>query len=271
MITIENVSFKYKQGAEILKDVNLTIEEGKCIAVIGKNGSGKSTLGRLIAGITKPSKGNILIDELNTRKKESFLEIRKKIGIVFQNPENQILFSTVKDDMIFALNNLKMDTIEQRVKRALEQVNMQGFESKDTYELSLGQKQRIAIAGALAIDTKYLVLDEPTTMLDPNGKEAIYSIVEELKKQGYTIIYITNVMDEILLSDSVIVMEDGKLVNQFAKNELIDHIEEIQKSGIKIPTILQTVLELKENGIEVQPKEWTMKELVKEIVRVCKK
>lgn len=271
MITIKEVSYKYKQNKEVLTNINLEIPEGQSIAIIGKNGSGKSTLGRLIAGITKPTKGSIKIDELDTKQKENFIPIRKKIGMVFQNPENQILFSNVKDDMTFALKNLKMDKIEERIKQALEQVNMQEYQNSDTYELSLGQKQRITIAGVLAIQTKYIVFDEPTTMLDPMGKEAIYSIVKKLKEQGYTIIYITNVMDEILLADKIMIINQGKIQNSFDKTQIMEHIEEIEKSGIKIPTIVNTIIELRKNGIEINPTKWTMEELIEEIVKVCKK
>lgn len=271
MIKIENLNFKYKSGEEILKDINLEIQEGEFISIIGKNGSGKSTLARLIAGITKPSSGSIHIDELEVTKKESFLLLRKKIGIVFQNPENQILFSNVKDDMSFALKNLKMDNIEERIKNALQQVGMQDCENQDTYELSLGQKQRITIASLLAVNTKYLVLDEPTTMLDPMGKESIYQIVSTLKKQGYTIIYITNVIDEILLADKILLMEQGRVKLSFPKTEIMEYIAPIEECGIKIPTIVSTIVELRKNGIQIHPKEWTMEELVKEMIRVCKK
>lgn len=272
MIQIQNVSFKYKEGKEILKDINLPIKEGEFISIIGKNGSGKSTLARLIAAITEPTAGNITIDDINTKEEKNFLELRKKIGIVFQNPESQILFGKVYDDMAFALKNLKVDSnqIEERIKVALEKVGMATYENKESFSLSLGQKQRITIASVLAVDTPYLVFDEPTAMIDPKGKEEIYKIVQDLKKQGYTIIYITNVIDEILLSDKIIIMEEGKIAHTFAKTEIMKHIEQIEACDIKIPTIVKTVIELEKNGITIQPKEWTLEEVIKQIVAICK-
>ena len=272
MIQIQNVNFKYKDGKEILKDINLNIKEGEFISIIGKNGSGKSTLARLIAAITEPTAGNITIDGMNTKEVKNFLDIRKKIGIVFQNPESQILFGKVYDDMAFALKNLKVEQnqIEGRIKIALEKVGMATYEGLESFSLSLGQKQRITIASVLAVDTPYLVFDEPTAMIDPKGKEEIYKIVQDLKKQGYTIIYITNVIDEILLSDKIIIMEEGKIAHTFAKTEIMKHIEQIEACDIKIPTIVKTVIELEKNGITIQPKERTLEEVIKQIVAICK-
>lgn len=271
MIQIQNVNFKYKEGKEILKDINLQIKEGEFISIIGKNGSGKSTLARLIAAITEPTAGSITIDEIDTKDAKKFFDIRKKIGMVFQNPESQIIFGKVYDDMAFALKNLKMNQIEERIKTALQKVEMETYEQKESFALSLGQKQRITIASVLAVDTPYLVLDEPTAMLDPKGKDEIYKIIQELKKQGYTIIYITNVIDEILLSDKIIIMEDGKIAHTFYKTEIMEHIQEIEECDIKIPTIVRTVIELEKSGIKIKPKEWTLEELIKEIVTICKK
>lgn len=269
MIQIQNVSFKYKEGKEILKDINLDIKEGEFISIIGKNGSGKSTLARLISAITEPTAGTITIDGIDTKEAKNFLEIRKKIGIVFQNPESQILFGKVYDDMAFALKNLnvKPEQIEERIKVALEKVGMATYEEMESFSLSLGQKQRITIASVLAVDTPYLVFDEPTAMIDPKGRDDIYQIIQELKKKGYTIIYITNVIDEILLSDKIIIMEEGKMAHTFHKTEIMEHIQEIEACDIKIPTIVKAVIELEKNGIKIQPKEWTIEELIKEIIK----
>ena len=159
MIKFENVSFKYKNGDTILENLNLDINEGEFISVVGKNGTGKSTLLSLVTGLVKPTKGDILIDDINTKSKKDFLELRKKIGIVFQNPDGQVLFPRVYEDLEFALKNLELDDRSKRIKEALDIVNMKGFEEKDTYELSLGQKQRINIASVLAVKPKYIVLD----------------------------------------------------------------------------------------------------------------
>ena len=146
MIELKDVSFKYKNGNSVLENINLEINDGEFVCIVGKNGSGKSSLLNLMAGIFKPTKGEILIDGISTKSKKEFIELRKKIGIVFQNPDNQILFPNVFDDMEFALKNLNIDNKEERIKNALVTVNMNAFEKSDTYELSLGQKQRINIA-----------------------------------------------------------------------------------------------------------------------------
>ena len=193
MIKFEDVSFKYNNSKNyILENLNLQINEGEFISIIGKNGTGKSTFLNLISLIVKPSKGNILIDNINTKSKKQFIDLRKKIGVVFQNPDNQILFPNVYEDMEFALKNLEIDNRSLRIKDALEQVNMEGFENFDTYELSLGQKQRINIASILAVKPKYIFLDEPTTMIDSIEKENIYNCLLKLKKEGYTIVFVTN-------------------------------------------------------------------------------
>ena len=231
---------------------------------------GKSTLAKLIAGIVKPTKGQVLIEGKDTKKKENFLEIRKQVGIVFQNPENQIIFNSVEDEIRFGLENLNMGDIEAKTREALKKVGLEGKEKKESYTLSLGQKQRLTIASILAMQTKYIVLDEPTAMLDPKGKEEIYKIVKQLKKEGYAIIYITNIIDEILLSDTIWVMEDGKVKTTFEKQEILEHIEEIEKSDIKIPEVITLLRDLKQQNIKIDLKDWTMKELVQKLVEKCR-
>ncbi len=227
---------------------------------------GKSTLAKLIAGIVKPTKGQVLIEGKDTKKKENFLEIRKQVGIVFQNPENQIIFNSVEDEIRFGLENLNMGDIEAKTREALKKVGLEGKEKKEAYTLSLGQKQRLTIASILAMQTKYIVLDEPTAMLDPKGKEEIYNIIKQLKKEGYAIIYITNIIDEVLLSDIIWVIEDGKLKTTFEKQDILEHIEEIEKSGIKIPEVITLLRDLKQQNIQIDLKDWTMKELVQKLV-----
>lgn len=257
MIEIKNVNFKYKTGDIVLKDINLTIKEKEFVTIIGKNGSGKSTLLKLIGGITKATEGQILIDEINLSDKKKFMDIRKKVGIVFQNPENQIIFNNVHDDLAFGIKNLSLDNVDERIKKSLETVGMSEFENTEAYNLSMGQKQRITIAGVLSMGTKYLVMDEPTAMLDSEGKETVYAVVRKLREEGYTIIYATNVMDEILYSDRVIVMEKGVVAKEFKSNEILDNIEYLQSLNIQIPPKVQTLLKLREKGIKV-----TLEELI---------
>ena len=271
MIKFEDVSFKYNNSKNyILENLNLQINEGELTSIIGKNGTGKSTFLNLISGIVKPSKGNILIDNINTKSKKQFIDLRKKIGVVFQNPDNQILFPNVYEDMEFALKNLEIDNRSLRIKDALEQVNMEGFENFDTYELSLGQKQRINIASILAVKPKYIFLDEPTTMIDSIEKENIYNCLLKLKKEGYTIVFVTNNINEILLSDKIYILNNKQIQYIIPKDKILENIKTLEECNIKIPDILEIILSLKENNINVNLKDWTISEMISEIIRVCK-
>lgn len=233
---------------------------------------GKSTLLNLIAGIYKVSNGEILVDGINTKSKKEFLNLRKKISIVFQNPDSQILFPRVYDDVEFAIKNLNLDNSQERIKKALEKVNMLEFKDKDTFELSLGQKQRINLASSLAISPKYLILDEPTTMIDWKEKENVYKIIKELKKEKITIVFVTNNINEILLSDKVFVLQDKNVKYSFNKNEILENAKLLENIGIKLPDVIKIILSLKENGINIEPlKDWTIDEMIGEIIRICKK
>lgn len=232
---------------------------------------GKSTIGKIISGLEKPNKGQVTIDDINTADKKSFLEIRKKVGVVFQNPENQILFNNVFDDIAFTMKNLSIENYEEKIEKSLKRLNMESFLKSEAYDLSLGQKQRVTIAGVVATDPKYIVLDEPTTMIDPQGKEDVYNMVRELKKDNYTIIYITNLIDEILMSDRVAVIEDGRIINIFDKKDILSQIEFLKEHGIKIPGFVELVYELKNKGIDIDIKEWNKEEIIKKIIEVSAK
>lgn len=264
MIRLENVSFKYKESNKILDNISFEVHDGEIISIVGKNGSGKSTIGKLIAGILRLKEGNIFIDDLNIKKHQK--EIRDKVGIVFQNPENQIIFNSIEDELSFALKDLSEQEIDKRINDALEKVDMLDFKNKDLYNLSLGQKQRIMIAEILAKNPKYLIFDEPTTMIDSIGKEKIYKIIKNLKQQGYTIICITNLADEILLADRTLVLEQGKIALEIKREELVEKAEKLKKYEIKLPTILEILVELQKNGIQVNAKDYTIPELVNYLV-----
>lgn len=271
MIKIENVTYRYKRGKDIVKEINLTIEEKETVVIMGKNGSGKSTLGKLISGIIKAKEGKILIDDLVVGDKKNKEEVRKRVGIVFQNPENQIIFNKIKEEVSFALKGLSQEEIDQRVQMSLEKVNMADKIEEDLYELSLGQKQRVIIGEVLAKQPKVIVLDEPTTMIDSKGKEEIYHIVENLKKEGYTIVYITNVAEEMLLADRIIVLNEGKIVAEVKKDEIIDKLEIFRQYDIKLPVVIEMVEKLRQEGIDMNLSDYSMDELIKKIKEMAKK
>ncbi len=266
MIKIENVSFQYRgTDTKVLDNLNLEIQEGEIIAIVGKNGCGKSTLGKLIAGILPLKQGSITIDEIDSKNKKKEQEIRNKIGIVFQNPENQIVFSNIKDEISFALKGLSREEINNRVQQALEKVDMLQVKEQDLYNLSLGQKQRVMIAEILAKNPKYIILDEPTTMIDSLGKDKIYQIIKSLKQQGYTLICITNLADEILLADRTLILENGRLVTEIKKEELVERAKEIEEHGIKLPTLLEILCKLNEKGKKINLQDYTVEELVEKL------
>lgn len=270
MINVENIHFKYKREKEVISNLNLKINEGECIAIVGRNGSGKSTLARLISGIIKPTKGNIIVDEINTKDKNNYINLRKKIGVVFQNPENQILFNNIEDELTFALKNLGLEDRDIRINQALEKVKIEKEKIGDIDELSLGQKQRIAIAGVLAVNPKYIVLDEPTTMIDSEGKEAVYSIIKTLKNSGYTIIYITNNTEEIFLADRIIILDEGKIAETILKEDLVNKTEILSNYNLKIPIETLILKMLNENNIKINPAEPGVYGIIKELIRRVK-
>ena len=266
MIKIDNVLFKYKNSdSYVLDNISFTVNDGEVIAIVGENGSGKSTIGKIICGIIKVKQGKVLIDDLDITDKKNNKYIQEKIGIVFQNPENQIIFNSIYDELVFSLKGLEQDVIESRIDKALEEVNMTNYKNCDLYTLSLGQKQRIMIAEILAKKPKYVVLDEPTTMIDSQGKEAIYKIIANLKKEGYTIICITNLADEILLADRTLILDNGRIVNEIKKEELINNINVLKQHGIRIPTLLEIITLLDEYGIKLDIKDFSVIELAEKL------
>lgn len=266
MIEIKNLSYMYNKNDIILKNINLKIDDGEIVSIIGKNGCGKSTLLKLIAGLMKPSTGNIFIDGIDIFRRKDF---RKEMGIVFQNPDAQILFPKVFDDIEFALKNLKIENEKERIKIALKKVNLIGKEQKNTYNLSLGQKQRLNIASVLAINPNYILLDEPTTMVDSKEKGNIYKIMEDLKRDNKTIIFVTNNINEILLSDRIMILENKEIKHTIEKNKLLENIQILQKCDIRIPDIIEVILRLREKGQNINLEEWTIQEMIDKIVRMC--
>ena len=237
MIKLENVYFKYKTNKKdefIFNDLNLHINKGEFVSIIGSNGVGKTSLVKLISGLTIPSKGDIFINDFNTKSKKDFMNIRNNISVVFQNPDNQIIFERVYEELEFTLKrqNLSKEEIEKRINTSLKQVNMEDYKFSLTSTLSMGQKQKIIIAEALSLETDYIVLDEPTAMLDPDSKKQILNLLSELNKSGKTIILITHILDEIFYSNRCIYLKDNKIKHDF----YIDSLFNNKENSLKIST-----------------------------------
>ena len=249
MIEIKNLSYKYKNGNKVLNNINLNINKGEFVCIIGKNGSGKSTFSKLLSGLLPFKDGKIIVNGINLKDKKKTLEIRKNIGIVFQNPENQILFDKVYDDIAFSLQNLgfSKEQISNIIDDALNSVNMSEYKNSYTDTLSLGQKQRIAIASTLAINPNLLILDEPTTMLDPINKTAIYKTLNNLHEKSITIIYITNNIDEILLADRILFLENGEIKEDFKRETLLNHLDSLK--DFEAPGIISLIKKLSNKQI----------------------
>ena len=265
MFTVRNVDYTYPSGRHALSGINLNIEKGEFVAVTGHNGSGKSTLALLLAGLEKPSRGSILVNNLDTADKKNALQLRKTAGIVFQNPENQLVFEKVRDDIMFGLKNLKLpdDEIERRIADITREMHIEDFTG--TFELSMGQKQRVAIASVLAMRPECLIFDEPTAMLDPKGKKDIHNIIVGLHQQGFTIVYATNVIDEVLSADRTIILQNGVIKGEYRRGELFDNVENLKAAGLETPVIMDILFRLKQRGINIVVKRWAVEDTVEQV------
>jgi len=240
MIKLDGVSFGYDNV--ILDNINLEINSNEITFIIGKNGSGKSTLAHLISGLKRLNKGTLTIDEEVINKKTNIKSFREKVGIVFQNPDNQIIFNRVYDDIKFTLENMNMpkDKIDDIIKSSLKEVGMEEFINSNPYNLSGGEKQRVAIASILALNPQYIIFDEATSMLDIEGKKAIYSLIKKLKAKGIGVIFITNIMDELIYADKIIVLDNKKLYT-YDKKELFNSINILKSHNLDIPFNLKII------------------------------
>ena len=251
LIEFHNVSFAYgtEEGGEtvdVLENLNLNIEKGCFVAVLGHNGSGKSTIAKLTNGILFPQSGKVLVDGMETKPDDSIYDIRKKVGMVFQNPDNQIVASIVEEDVAFGVENLGIPPEEcrRRVDDALKTVGMYELREKAPHKLSGGQKQRVAVAGIIAMRPQCIVLDEPTAMLDPSGRAEVMDTVKRLnREEGITIVLITHYMDEAVQADRVIVMDSGEIKMDDTPKNVFARVEEIKAMGLDVPQATELIYE----------------------------
>ena len=258
IIKTEHLTFRYttEEGVAptVLDDVSLSIEEGSFVAVLGHNGSGKSTLAKHFNAILLPSGGKVYVDGLDTADEARLLDIRRQIGMVFQNPDNQIVASVVEEDVAFAPENLGVPPAEirERVDAALKAVGMTEYAHHAPHLLSGGQKQRVAIAGVLAMRPRCVVLDEPTAMLDPVGRAEVMSTLLELKQKfGITLVLITHHMDEAAQADRLVVMHDGHIVADGMPSEVFQNVEYLRSLGLEVPETVGLMYELRKSGVTV--------------------
>ena len=256
------------QTVNAVDGVDLTVEKGEFIAILGHNGSGKSSLAKHINGLLQPTSGTVYLKGMDTRDPKQILRIRQSAGIVFQNPDNQIVGSVVEEDVAFGPENIGVPTrdIWKRVAGALEGVGMTAYKSASPNHLSGGQKQRVAIAGIMAMEPECIVLDEPTAMLDPKGRRDVLSLARELNEQKeITIILITHDMEEVLMADKVFVMDQGKVVMNGTPKEVFAHVKQLKEYGLEVPFASELAYELKKEGIRLSDTITTREELVEEL------
>ena len=274
ILSAKNLTYRYTSDVLALDNVSLEVNEGEFVAVIGHNGSGKSTLARLFNGLLQPTAGDVIVDGINTKETGKLFDVRKTVGVVFQNPDNQLVASIVEDDIAFGAENLGLEREEigKRIDFALDTVGMQQFRHSTPTKLSGGQKQRIAIAGVLAIMPKVLILDESTAMLDPVGRREVMSVVNKLNKEkGMTIIDITHYMEEIVYADKVIVLDNGKIALCGTPKEIFAHGEELQRYGLTIPLATKIAHTLRNKGVNIDESVLDAKALGDELCKLLPK
>lgn len=257
MIKAKNVSFTYDEEEPkryALKELNLNIEKGSFVAILGHNGSGKSTLAKTFNGILLPSGGKIFVAGMDTSDEKQVFNIRSTAGMVFQNPDNQMVAAMVEDEVAFAPENLGVEPAEirRRVEKCLTAVNMSEYAKSSPSRLSGGQKQRVAIAAVLAMEPQCIILDEPTAMLDPEGRREVMKTIRELnKKQNMTVVIITHYMEEAALADRVVIVDHGSVVMDDVPKKIFSNVEKIKELGLDVPQVTELIFELRKNGIEL--------------------
>lgn len=276
IITAENLIFEYKDEetdavTEVLKGISLDIERGEFVAVLGHNGSGKSTFAKHLNAILTPTSGRVCVCGKDTSDEDKLFDIRRRVGMVFQNPDNQMVANIVEDDVAFAPENLGLprEEIRRRVDNALAAVNMSAFARHAPHMLSGGQKQRIAIAGVLAMEPEIIVLDEPTAMLDPAGRREVITTIKRLNRElGMTAVLITHYMDEAVRADRVIVMDSGRIVMDGKPAQIFPQVERLHSLGLDTPQATELAAELKKAGFDIDGVVLTVEDCVREIEKL---
>ncbi len=261
IIEIKNISFSYVNEVaeppvktQVISNLSLDINRGEFVAVLGHNGSGKSTLAKMINGINLPENGDVVVDGMNTKDESRLLDIRQTVGMVFQNPDNQIVATIVEEDVAFALENMGVEPkeIRRRVDEALKTVGMYEYREHAPHKLSGGQKQRIAIAGVIAMNPECIVLDEPTAMLDPNGRQEVMKTIKRLnEEQNITIVLITHYMDEAAQAKRVVVVDDGKIIIDDVPKKVFSQVELLKSRGLDVPQVTELSYRLRQDGIDI--------------------
>lgn len=272
IINIENMSFSYESGEKyVIEDLNLQIKKGEFLAVIGHNGSGKSTLAKLMNVLYFPSKGNIYICGIDISSEKNTWKIRRHAGMVFQNPDNQIVATVVKEDVAFGLENIGVphEDMEAIIEQSLKNVGMLEFADRAPHLLSGGQKQRVAIAGVLAMLPDLIIFDESTSMLDPNGRKEILDTVQKLnKEQGLTVVWITHFMEEAALADRILVFNKGKVELSGTPLEVFRNVDSIRSLGLDVPPMVDLANFLRKQNIDLAEDVLTVDDMLKELVRI---
>ena len=274
MINTQNLIFRYKSEEgknekEALNNVNIEIQKGEFVAIIGHNGSGKSTLAKHFNSLLTPTSGKVFVKGMDTSDEKNLWNIRQTAGMVFQNPDNQIVATIVEEDVAFGPENLGVEPkeIRRRVDAALEAVSMTQYMKHGPHLLSGGQKQRVAIAGVLAMKPECIILDEPTAMLDPSGRKEVIDTIKRLnKEENITIILITHYMEEAVDADKIFVMEDGKVVLSGTPREVFPRVEELKRLGLDVPQVTELAYELRKEGVDIPEDILTIEEMV---VQLC--
>ncbi|MBQ9485672.1 MAG: energy-coupling factor transporter ATPase [Clostridia bacterium] len=253
LLEVKNVFYSYDKETKALKGVSFSVEKGEFLAIIGHNGSGKSTLAKLLNCLLKPSSGEVIVDGFSSSDKSAVFEIRKRVGMVFQNPDNQMVASIVEDDVAFGPENLgvKREDIGRRIDAALKDVGMENFRKAMPSRLSGGQKQRVAIASVLALEPQILVLDESTAMLDPQGRKEIAEVAESLRKKGVTVIAVTHYMEEAVKADKIIVLDGGVVALSGTPKQVFAQKHVLSSLGLELPLAGIVADELRKKGLDI--------------------